>query len=117
VQAFFLLFQNPEIGSQLNGLTLLRHVLRTHWELLQGERQQQLLQFITAATVDPSVSSRAQPIRMQLAYATSDLLVLCGQEAAEQFLSTAITQMLQQGLFHLQLYLNNSCGTERLEIW
>lgn len=104
VQAFFLLFQSADTGAQLNGLTLLRHVLRNHWEVLQAEQQQQLLQFITAATVDPNVHARAQPIRMQLAYSTCDLLILCGDEATEHFLSTAIVQMLQQGLFLSQPY-------------
>lgn len=105
VQAFFLLFQSADAGGQLNGLTLLRHVLRNHWELLQAEQQQQLLQFITAATVGPNVSTRAQPIRMQLAYATSDLLILCGEEATEHLLSTGLVQMLQQGSFHTHLFL------------
>lgn len=91
----------------MNGLTLLRHVLRNHWEVLQAEQQQQLLQFITAATVDPNVSSRIQPIRMQLAYATSDLLILCGEEATDHLLSTGIVQMLQQGSYHLHLCLTN----------
>lgn len=104
MQAFFLLFQSADAGAQLNGLTLLRHVLRNHWEVLQAEQQQQLLQFITAATVDPNVHARAQPIRMQLAYSTCDLLILCGDEATEHFLSTAIVQMLQQGLFPICAY-------------
>lgn len=108
VQAFFLLFQSADAGAQLNGLTLLRHVLRNHWEVLQAEQQQQLLQFITAATVVPNVSSRAQPIRMQLAYATSDLLILSGEEATAHMLSTGIVQMLQQGSVPPHLCLHHS---------
>jgi hypothetical protein len=103
VQSFFLLFQSADAVDQLNGLTLLRHVLRNHWEVLQKDQQQQLLQFITAATVDPNVSARAQTSCIQLAYATSDLLYLCGEEATAHFLSSGISQMLRQGSHHPHL--------------
>jgi uncharacterized protein YaaW (UPF0174 family) len=100
VQAFFVLFQSTDAGAQLNGLTLLRHTVRNRWEALQPQLQQQLLQFVTSTTVGPGVIGMVQPIRMQLANVLSDLLVLSGDEATEYVLSTAIVQMLQQGVLH-----------------
>ena len=96
VQAFFHLFQSSgDTGSQLNGLTLLRHVLRNRWDALSPEQQQELEQHITSIAVSPETSKHASPIRMQLAYAISDVAVQAGDTSADSVLKTTIPQLVQ----------------------
>lgn len=97
VQAFFHLFQSTgDIGAQLNGLTLLRHVLRNRWDALSPEQQQELEQYITSIVMSTDTRERAPPIRMQLAYAISDVVVQSGDQSAQNIMTSSIPQLVQQ---------------------
>eukprot|EP00892_Ulva_mutabilis_P010672 jgi/Ulvmu1/7978/UM004_0211.1 len=97
VQAFFHLFQSSgDTGAQLNGLTLLRHVLRNRWEALSPEQQRELEQYITSVVLRPETSKQASPIRMQLAYAISDVAVQLGDQSTDSILKNTIPQLVQQ---------------------
>lgn len=104
VRAFFHLFQSSgDIGAQLNGLTLLRHVLRNRWDALSPEQQQELEQYITSIALSPDTSKHASPIRMQLAYVISDVAVQSGDRSTDNILKNTIPQLVQQSKLLLPL--------------
>lgn len=97
VQAFFHLFQSTgDTGAQLNGLTLLRHVLRNRWEALSPEQQQELEQYITSIVMSPEAPERDSTIRTQLAYAISDVIVQSGDQSAKNVMNSGVPQLIQQ---------------------
>ena len=104
VQAFFHLFQSAgDTGAQLNGLTLLRHVLRNRWEALSPEQQQELEQYISSIVMSPAAREWASPIRLQLAYAISDVAVQSGDQSAQSIMQNNIPQLIQQSELPAQL--------------
>lgn len=110
VQAFFHLFQSTgDTGAQLNGITLLRHVLRNRWDGLSPEQQQELEQYITSIVMSPDTRERASPIRMQLAYAISDVVVQSGDRSAQHIMKSSIPQLVQQSAPPSQLR-PDACG-------
>ena len=98
LQAFQQLFQLSDSSSQLNGLTLLRHVISTSWARLGTQQQSNIVQLLHTQAQAVDFGAMAGPVCTQFAYALTDASVAAGKDAVEHTVSNLVVQLIQKGV-------------------
>jgi hypothetical protein len=98
LEAFGQLFRSNDSAAQLNGLSLLRHVIANKWNRLESQQQTSVVQHLYQVLRTADFQAIGAPVRTQFAYALSDVTMVAGQDATEFLLKTSLVELVQKGM-------------------